>query len=103
MNAYAGSFSSASAWLDDDERHVWVVHRCFEEKWSLTMLPWPNWQVKNGQLNPSIACACGYHDIPPVALSYRLSEALNAARHDPEFKERLKEAKARCLTRRSKP
>lgn len=89
------SFLSASAWLDDDGLHVWSLHRCFNEEWQLTMLPYPTWRCRDGIVMPSIQCACGYHDTPPVWPPNELLEKLSVARGNPEFQQRLAGVKAR--------
>jgi len=60
-------------WLDDDGQHIWFAHRCKtdgnrDEKATVTMLPWPNWQTLDGtSVYPSISCeGCGFHHIANI-------------------------------------
>lgn len=56
------------AWLDADGRHIWWRHQCVDGEHT-DMLPWPNWQNKNGTVTPSIVCGrpgCSSHTSPIV-------------------------------------
>lgn len=56
-----GSFMHADVWLDEDGTHVWLAHDCAGAR-VVTMLPYPNWRVVGGKVEPSICCGlCGLH------------------------------------------
>jgi hypothetical protein len=71
-----GWWASGKAWLDADNRHVWVAHDCTTERVA-TMLPWPNWYSDGLHVTPSVVCdACQFHsqvDLGPPDDAYRCS------------------------------
>lgn len=56
----------ASAWLDEDGKHVWFFHKCIKGP-ETSMLPYPTWRAVDGHVEPSIVCnECRFHEIVPL-------------------------------------